>query len=383
MTTVSGIHTRGTHRAVPPEETWSRIAPLLSRYGVTRIADVTGLDHIGIPVFQAVRPGARTVSVSQGKGLTRAAARVSAAMEAVELRHAENLIGDSGPATGPVTARALGLPYRLDELDLADGSLVHPDLPLRWLTGEGALSGAAVPVPLDAVRLDHTFRAEWRPPLFHATSNGLASGNTVPEATAHALAELCERDSLALLRRRPREEWRRLELPTVDDEDCRTLLKVYAEAGVQVDVVIATYPSVSPVCFEARIRSEALPVTFTGAGCHLDPAIALCRALTEAAQSRLTAIAGARDDLPALLYRASAGTAREDLGTPVPWNGRSASAADLAADARVLAHHIAERTGHEPVRVVLPSPTGIAVVKVVAPGLAFDSRTDVSAGRPA
>ncbi|MGW0450757.1 YcaO-like family protein, partial [Streptosporangium sandarakinum] len=207
MTTVSEIYTRGTHRAVPPQETWARIAPLLTRYGVTRVAEVTGLDHIGIPVFQAVRPAATTVSLSQGKGLTCDAARVSAAMEAIELWHAENLATGAAPSTDPMSARDLGLPYRLEELDLADGSLVHDDLPLHWLTGQGLLTGAMIPVPLEAVALDHTFVPEWRPPLFHATSNGLASGNTVTEATAHALAELCERDSLARLRRRPRTRW--------------------------------------------------------------------------------------------------------------------------------------------------------------------------------
>ena len=36
---------------------------------------------------------------------------------------------------------------------------------------------------------------------------------------------------------------------------------------------------------------------FLGVGCHLSPEVALARALTEAAQSRLTFIAGSRDDM--------------------------------------------------------------------------------------
>ncbi|MFF0598906.1 YcaO-like family protein [Streptomyces antibioticus] len=365
----------GTHRAVPPEETWRRIRPQLAGYGVTRVADVTGLDDIGIPVFQAIRPAARTVSVSQGKGLTSAAAKVSAAMEAVELWHAENL--PPGPA--PVTARRLGLPYDLTELDLAEGSLLNADLPLPWLDGEGLLDGRRVPVPEPAVRLDHTYRTTWTPPLFRTTSNGLASGNTVAEATAHALAELCERDSLARLRTRPRTDWCRLDLGSVDDADCRCLLERYAAAQVSVDVVVA---DVAPACFEVRIRSEAHPVTYTGAGSHLDPAIALLRALTEAAQSRLTAITGARDDLPPVLYRTAGRplTTREDLGTRTTDWWSAAAGHDFDADVRVLAETVAARTGTAPIRVVLPSPTGIPVVKVIAPGLSFDDRTNVSAG---
>jgi len=369
---------RGTHRAVTPEETWQRIRPQLARYGVTRVADVTGLDDIGIPVFQAVRPASRTVSVSQGKGLTSPAARVSAAMEAIELWHAENV----PPSSTTATARRLDPPYDLTALDLAEDSLLHTDLPLPWLDGEGLLSGDSIAVPEPAVRLDHTYRAEWTPPLFRATSNGLASGNTIAEATAHALAELCERDALARLRARARTDWYSLDLRSVADPDSRRLLDQYAAAQVSVDIVIADR---APACFEARIRSEAHPVTYTGAGCHLDPSIALQRALTEAAQSRLTAIAGARDDLPPVLYR-SVGErprTRETLGTrtarwwPLPADGNDG---DFESDIRTLAGHIVTRTGTEPIRVVLRSPTDIPVVKVIAPGLAFDDRTDISAG---
>jgi transposase len=79
---------------------------------------------------------------------------------------------------------------------------LHADLPLPWLDGEGPLSGDPIAVPELAVHLDHTYRAEWTPPLYRTTSNGLTSGNTIAEATAHALAELCERDALARLRAR-------------------------------------------------------------------------------------------------------------------------------------------------------------------------------------
>ena len=50
-----------------------------------------------------------------------------------------------------------------------------------------------------------------------------------------------------------------------------------------------------------------------GAGCHPRREVALCRALTEAAQARTTYIVGARDDLASELYEArSARAAREE-----------------------------------------------------------------------
>ena len=59
--------------------------------GITRIANVTGLDTIGIPVVMVCRPNSRSVSVSQGKGLTLAAAKASGVMESVEGYHAEHI----------------------------------------------------------------------------------------------------------------------------------------------------------------------------------------------------------------------------------------------------------------------------------------------------
>jgi len=51
--------------------------------GITRVANVTGLDHVGIPVVMACRPNARGLAVSQGKGLTLDAAKASAVMESI------------------------------------------------------------------------------------------------------------------------------------------------------------------------------------------------------------------------------------------------------------------------------------------------------------
>ncbi|MFJ8025534.1 hypothetical protein [Streptomyces sp. NPDC096311] len=81
----------GTHRTCPPAQTWARIAPLLTAAGVTRIADVTWLDDIGIPVYQAISPANNHLSVYQGKGLDHISAKVSAAMEAIERWHGANL----------------------------------------------------------------------------------------------------------------------------------------------------------------------------------------------------------------------------------------------------------------------------------------------------
>ena len=81
----------GTHRSISPATTLSRLAPHLAAMGITRVANITGLDRIGVPTAVAVRPNSRSLSVSQGKGLDIAAARASALMESIESFHAERV----------------------------------------------------------------------------------------------------------------------------------------------------------------------------------------------------------------------------------------------------------------------------------------------------
>src|SRR3546814_8113336 len=69
--------------------------------GVTRLADITRLDRLGLPVWQAVRPAGRALSVHQGKGASPLAARIGALCEAIECHCAEN-----APADGPLCSFA-------------------------------------------------------------------------------------------------------------------------------------------------------------------------------------------------------------------------------------------------------------------------------------
>ncbi len=70
----------------------ARIQPFFAQMGITRLANVTGLDTIGIPVVMACRPNSRSLAVTQGKGLDLEAAKVSAAMESIECHHAERIL---------------------------------------------------------------------------------------------------------------------------------------------------------------------------------------------------------------------------------------------------------------------------------------------------
>ncbi|MFD9540887.1 YcaO-like family protein [Streptomyces sp. NPDC060022] len=119
--------------------------------------------------------------------------------------------------------------------------------------------------------------------------------------------------------------------------------------------------------------SEDYPIVFAGGGCHSSPAIALTRALTEAAQSRLTAIAGTRDDLPSDTGSIPASSCPAQATGLAPWpeaTSHFVSADGSFADRRAdVVRRVAHVTGHEPVALDLSDPAGpVHAVHVLCPG---------------
>ncbi|SOJ53742.1 hypothetical protein MSIMFB_01241 [Mycobacterium simulans] len=118
-------------------------------------------------------------------------------------------------------------------------------------------------------------------------------------------------------------------------------------------------------------------VPFGGHGLHHDPNVALSRAITEAAQSRLTAISGAREDLPIAIYQRFAqihtyAPVQRSLqsmptATPTPWH---IECSDSLNELVTSGTAIATRAGTEPLAAVCDFPDAcVPVVKVIAPGL--------------
>jgi ribosomal protein S12 methylthiotransferase accessory factor len=370
----------GTHRSRTPEETLRAFLPLAERMGITRLANVTGLDSIGIPVYMACRPLSRSVAVAQGKGLTPLEAKVSAFMEAAETYHGETITRPLKMASHAELSRdhrviaVEGLPHsRLGRFE--------PTQQILWIEGSPLGGGEALWVPLELVSTNYTLPQPQGSFAFAANTNGLASGNTYEEAALHALCEVIERDALSL--------WRlggdaaraaaKLDPATVSSNFCRDLLAHYAAAGLDVGLWDVTSDLGVPVfCCAVAERSDIAVEAELGAGCHPDREVALLRALTEAAQSRTTRIAGSRDDYVPESYSSTAKlarnrTARLWLADPpqrsfadVP----NLSGATIAGDlARVLAQ-LQSRGIDQVVAVDLTKPEiNLPVVRVVASGL--------------
>ena len=374
----------GTHRTLAPEQTLARMRRLMPVLGITRIANVTGLDSIGLPVVMVTRPNARSLSVAQGKGLTLAAAQASGLMEAIESYHAEHI-------TLPLklaTYQQLCFTHRLLDVTALPRSApggFHAHLRTLWVEGRSLFDGGSRWLPYELVHTDFTLPLPPGSGCFAMSSSGLSSGNHLLEAIGHGLCELVERDATTLWWLRGREEKlrTRVALDSVGDPACREVLERYARAGVAVslwditsDVGLAAFRcAIAPM--EAEPQRPLGPMG--GMGCHPTREIALLRALTEAAQSRLTLISGARDDmfsqrlaLPAWREQLRQFHAHREADGPrrrfdeVPTHDSETFEGDVAwVGERLRAVGL-----NEAVVVDLSKPElGVPVVRVVVPGL--------------
>ncbi len=123
-------------------------------------------------------------------------------------------------------------------------------------------------------------------PVFgRADSNGCAVGSVMEEAILQGLLELIERDAVAIwwYNRIPRPG---VDLATSDDPYVAELVAHYATLGrslwvldVTGDLGVPTYAAISK-----RIDKREEDIIY-GFGCHLDPRVALTRAMTEVNQS--------------------------------------------------------------------------------------------------
>ena len=288
----------GTHRSATPLETLDRIKKFLPVFGITRVANITGLDRIGIPVITAIRPNSKSLATSQGKGTTVEAAKVSAIMESIEGFHAENIFKeviyishedlDCGENIIDISGIARTYHHSFDRADK-----------ILWMRGVDIMNQKEVWVPYDSVSTD--FSVSHKHASLISDSNGLASGNIEIESIIHGMCEVIERDALALFFNNPAAYKHRKIIPeSISSPENIKLLNLITNAGVSFgiwditsDIGIPTY-----ICktIDKGEYFEAASRPAYGSGTHVNRDIALSRAITEAAQSRATFISGSRDD---------------------------------------------------------------------------------------
>jgi ribosomal protein S12 methylthiotransferase accessory factor len=310
----------GTHRVMSADDTLRRVRPIVRRIGITRLADITGLDRIGIPVYSAIMPRSRDcISVYNGKGATAADAKVGALMEGIERYSAWS-------ARRPDcfgSYKALRADHRvLDPTEIVAHTAADysEETEIAWIEGYDLIQKEQVLVPYYAAAY-FDGPGEFGHLCYAATStNGLASGNTLEEAICHALCEIIERDAWTLAelvslvlpryveKRLPGlfheapaddlERYPSIDLDTIDGLPAE-LLRLYRRAGMTPVIRNLTSDTGIPtiLCTISDDLHERFSPAHAGAGAHPDATVALTRALTEAAQARAVDMQGLREDL--------------------------------------------------------------------------------------
>lgn len=285
---------------------------------ITRISDITPLDSSEVPVFTAVTPLARDLTLHAGKGATPRLARISAMMEAVE-----RVCAESTPRT--VRARYVDLVGEgaVDprQCDLPDDSTYDPEAELDYVQGFDLIEQRVAWLPADLVIT---------PPregvLHDVDTNGLASGNTLLEAVVHGLCEVIERDALSqyefssAFADRPVRAPQALRLSTLPSfaEPWLALVRqhgwllrvhrLHSDTGV---------PVLQATLFDPAFTADGVEGlgTFPGFGAHPNKELALRRCVLEAFQSRTAFVQGARDSFNSFVTSARRTTvqAHEEL----------------------------------------------------------------------
>jgi ribosomal protein S12 methylthiotransferase accessory factor len=315
---------QGATRTVPPSATVRRVAALMGPIGVSRVADVTHLDQTGVPNFIAARPrdGANNgISYYNGKGASRAQAKASAMMEAIERYSGE--FCDQRPIVGTYeSVSRLAAAVDPDQLLVPRNPEIDAHEPIEWVLGYDLLRKRPTYAPLNAVvtpYLPKNGRV-----LFWSSTNGLASGNTVHEALSQALCEVNERDAVSIFEARTRLKTRlgslfaRFEIadtpgpdgreyPLIDPATLplasRRLIQRLRTAGLSVYLRDVTSPTriATISCIISENLGRGRHRAHAGFGCHPDRRVAVIRAITEAVSSRLACIQGGREDLPSVV----------------------------------------------------------------------------------
>ncbi|WP_437878414.1 TOMM precursor leader peptide-binding protein [Sorangium sp. So ce513] len=159
---------------------------------------------------------------------------------------------------------------------------VAPTTPIDWVLGRWLDTGAPVHVPALAAYYSYCAPPEAR--FFDVTSNGLAAGATLDDASMAAALELIERDAFMIswLARRP---GRRIVLDASIDPDAREVARQLAACGARVELYLLdagiAVPAVMCVGYGDGKRWPGAVVSLAA---HLSPRAAIRKAILEQGQ---------------------------------------------------------------------------------------------------
>jgi putative methanogenesis marker protein 1 len=368
-----------THRSKSPADTLLFIDGMKETLGMKSFQDATHLDRIGLPVFTCfrIRPD-QSKTWHTGKGFTAVQAQVSLTMEGIERYCSEfrdeyrgRLVLDS---YNNLKKKDLAV---LDPaaLILPQFSQYTPDDVFYWVSGYDLIGREEILTP--ACTVYHPFHLDDKP-VINTHTDGIASGNTMEEAVFHGLMEVIERDAWSIakfsgdasdaitIEDRPENQF----LLDIVDKFNRANIEIVAK-DITSDIGIPVIAA-----FSQDLEQESM-IPIDGFGAHLDPKVAMARALTEVATTRALFIQkygfdGLRDELPTYYFMDSAG---EDFRfyahAEIPLADMEVGYHDDLMEDIKKSAGILQSRGHERLIVVdLTRPdVGLPTVRVIVPGM--------------
>jgi thioglycine synthase len=405
--------TDGTSRVKPAQETLVEVTALAKKIGVTRLADITGMDILRIPNYSAILPGTEDyIWVYSGKGPTKTHAKVSALMESIE-RYS------SLPSAAPRNF-IQGSYDRLSSTSrvLHPEEIVEPlrfhyrnDMIMDFLPGVELFTGQQIMVPAALALFRYSPKAPAVNPFAFHHTNGLASGNVEEEAICHSLCEVIERDAMSLAELRasaiPFHFLKHImnslkakgypiraisantfkddpgifpdvDISEIEFEPVKDIANKFSKAGIPLIIKDITSAVGIPTFNASSIEwvTHNYGYLAEGHGAHPDSRIALLRAITEVSQTRAANIQGARDDLRKINY------GQDNTDDKRAWQFmpskntikfsevRTYFNEDILEDIKLLLDHLKDDGLGTAIIVNLTNPEiGIPVVRAVVPGL--------------
>ncbi len=284
----------GQEKALAPIETVKRALERLTRSHLPILKEIVSLqehDRIGIPVFTCRLNPQLGVGLrfkeTFGKGVNTEQAKASALMELVERFSGFSFLTDKerflktnylelkGEKTTP---REMLAPfpsvYRLPEV-----AKTLQDTCLFWTQAFDLTTSKNCLLPL-----------RWFTYLYGTT--GWAAGNSLEEAILQALCEIWERHCVSIII----EEQRiipTIEVDSVKSEIARDILDKLFQAGIEIFIkdfsLNMGIPTVAVIGYDSSPPVSVLRI-YAAAGTHLNPELALIRALNEFVQHRAQVI---------------------------------------------------------------------------------------------
>ena len=293
------LYSSNGNRALSGKTALKGIRSAAIKAGITRLANIAGLESPDLPVFQSARPnimyhyatGMNTSS--QGKGLHTTQAMISALGESIETYCAEpkNIKLVRGSYEYLKNQHVVADPSEF--ATLLGRKRIRRNEVVMWTEAIEANTNRPVWMPAETVFIPFFNRDYGCRSVLPISSNGLASGSTYLEAAIHGLYEVIERHYQA------QSEFGKalsavVDLETIEYPAIRAKLRSLKKYN---PILVAyTFPGIRNLPM-VKVMLYRRGQIMAGYGCSADIEGSMSRGISEAWQAAAGMASGAREDI--------------------------------------------------------------------------------------